>query len=144
MPAGGKSGILQLLLIGQEFGIPAYVVFDADGNEQREGPRGMHERDNRHLLTALEVQSDPFPNEVLSGNTYTVWPSAIGGELRSEIGDDVWEDLRNEARQSFDPGVSLEKNPLFVAETLRVAWDKNNKPGVLIQLAERLVQFAGA
>ena len=142
VPADGKSGILQMLVIGQELEIPAFVVFDADGDVTNDQHRAEHERDNTHLLKALNVDAGPFPDAVLWGNTYAVWPTQIGAQVKSDIGEPAWIELTNKARQAFDPGTSLAKNPLFIAETLRLAWDESHKPASLTLLTKRLVGFA--
>jgi hypothetical protein len=63
-------------------------------------------------------------------------------QLQSDIGKPAWIELTNKARQAFDPGTSLAKNPLFIAETLRLVWEEGHKPASLMELTERLVGFA--
>ena len=143
VPTDRKSGILQMLVIGQELEIPAFVVFDADGNTPKY--RAAHEHDNKNLMKALNVAAEPFPETVLWGDTYAIWPDQIGDQVKTEITKPIWEKLTNAARQSFDPGSGkLSKNPLFIAETLRLAWDEGHKPKSLAKLIERLVHFSTA
>ena len=144
VPTDGKSGILQMLVIGQELEIPTFVMFDADGNTTKERYRTEHERDNKNLMKALNVTSELFPETVLWGDTYAIWPNQIGEQIKVEITEPEWERLRNEARQNFDPGSSLGKNPLFIAETLQLAWNQGCKPESLTTLVERLVHFSTA
>ena len=143
VPTDRKSGILQMLVIGQELKIPTFVVFDADGNTPKY--RTAHGRDNKNLMKALNVASEPFPETVLWGDTYAIWPDQIGNQVKTEITKPIWEELTNSARQSFDPGSGkLSKNPLFIAEMLRLAWKQGHKPESLAKLVERLVDFATA
>jgi putative ATP-dependent endonuclease of the OLD family len=142
VPADGKSGILQLLVIGQELQIPTYVVFDADGDVGNHQHRSEHERDNTNLMKALGIDGGPFPTAPLWADNCAVWPINFGTQVKSEIGNPAWTELTNEARRAFDPGVSLAKNPLLIAETLRLAWAKGSKPVSLTQLAQRLANFA--
>ncbi len=144
IPANGKSGILQLLVIGQELQIPQYVVFDADGHVEKEEHRKKHEADNASLMKALGVESAPFPSDPLWGENYAVWPSQIEERVKGDVGNEQWAALKNQARQAFDRGASLAKNPLLIAETLRLAWDTDVKPATLTQLVERLVTFSDA
>lgn len=141
VPANRKSEILQLLVISQELEIPSFVVFDADGDTKIKW-REAHERDNKHLMSALNIISDPFPAEVLWGDNYVVWPTVIELQIKDELGNETWTDLKNKARATFDPGASLSKNPLLIAETLRLAWEEGKKPSALSKLAERLAGFA--
>lgn len=142
VPANGKSDILHLLVIAQELEIPYFVVFDADGHVTKEEWRDAHERDNKHLMSALNIASDPFPVEVLWGDNYAVWPTEIESQIKDELGNKTWTDLTNKARKTFDPGESLSKNPLLIAETLRLAWEEGKKPLALTKLTESLTGFA--
>ena len=117
------------------------MIFDADGQEKKEERREAHERDNKHLMSALNIASDPFPAEVLWGDNYAVWPTDIGLEIKDELGNQTWIDLTNKARKTFDPGESLSKNPLLIAETLRLAWEEGKKPSALTKLTESLTEF---
>lgn len=145
VPTDGKSGILQMLVIGQELEIPSFVVFDADGNTENEQNRAKHEHDNKNLMKALNVASEPFPETALLGENYAIWPDEIGEQIEKEITKPVWGKLTNAAKGSFDPGSRLsKKNPLFIAETLRLAWGEGHKPESLAKLVERLVDFATA
>lgn len=144
VPANGKSDILHLLVIAQELEIPCFVVFDTDGHVKKEEWRKAHERDNKHLMAALNIASDPFPAEVLWGDNYTVWPTEIELQIKDELTSETWSSLKNKARKIFDPGESLAKNPLLIAETLRLAWEEGKKPSALTKLTESLTGFVDA
>ena len=144
VPVDGKSGLLQILIISQELNIPAFVVFDADNHVANEQHRAKHRTDNTNLMKALNIDSAPFPDTVLLDDTYAVWPTEIGEQAKCEIGKPKWTELTNIARQTFDPGSKLTKSPLFVAETLRIAWEQNYKPESLVKLTERIAQFVSA
>ena len=142
VPANGKSNILPLLVISQELGIPYFVVFDADSNAKPGDNRNKQEKDNEALLKALQIAEAPFPTAPVLGDTHAIWPVHIAAQLKTEIGEPLWTDLRNTAKNVFDPGTSLAKNPLFIAETLRLAWEQSHKPNSLMRLVELLVRFA--
>ncbi len=144
VPADGKSGILQLLVIAQEMDIPSFVVFDADGHVTKEKWREAHERDNKHLMSALNIASKPFPSEALWGENYAIWPTEIEMQIKDELGNKTWTELTNKARKVFDPGESLAKNPLLIAETLRLAWEEGKKPSALTELTKSLIGFVDA
>ena len=141
VPASGKSAILSLLVIAQELEIPSFVVFDADSHVEKEEWRKAHERDNKHLMSALNIASDPFPAEALWGDNYAVWSTEIELEIKDELGNQTWIDLTNKARKTFDPGEGLSKNPLLIAETLRLAWEEGKQPSVLTKLTKSLTGF---
>ena len=142
IPANGKSNMLPLLAISQELSIPYFVIFDADSNAKPGEHKDKQEKDNRALLKALQIAEEPFPNKAIVGDAHAIWPVHIGAQVKAEIGEPIWSQLRNTARAAFDPGTSLAKNPLFIAETLRLAWEKGHKPNSLMALVERLSRFA--
>lgn len=139
--ADKKSGILQMIVIAQELMIPTFVVFDADGNAFGDN-RGLHERDNRYLMAALGIISEPFPEEALLSDTCAIWPTQIEEQVKEEVGRPTWIELTNQARQAFDPGMSLAKNPLFIAEMLRLIWENGHKPPSLVTIADTLADLA--
>ena len=140
--ANGKSNILPLLVISQELQIPYFVVFDADSHARSGKNRNQHENDNRALLRALQLTESPFPDIPVVGDRHAIWPVHIGAQVKADIGEPLWTELRNTAKTAFDPGTSLAKNPLFIAETLRLAWEKSYKPDSLMALVENLSRFA--
>ena len=142
VPADGKSGILQMLIIAQEFEIPVFVMFDADGDTSNQQHRAEHKRDNTNLMKALNIKVEPFPSTILLGDNYTIWPTQIGTHLKTEIGEPSWTELMNIAKKTFDPGSSLIKNPLFIAEMLKTIWDQGHKPSSFTQLINNLTHFA--
>ena len=69
-------------MIAQELDIPSLVVFGAEGYETNEKRREHHERDNKHLMAALNIASNPFPAEPLWGDYYAVWPTEIENQIK--------------------------------------------------------------
>lgn len=143
IPVDGKSSILQLLAIAQELVIPCFVIFDADGDETNKMRKDHQERDNKALFAALGIKGDVFPMAIQWGDTYAVWPHRIEVEVAACFDKADWERIGNEARQTFDPGASLSKNPVLIGEILSLAWKENKKPKVLLDLTDRLMRFAG-
>lgn len=143
IPTDNKSSILQLLAIACEFGIPCFVIFDADGNAK---PVHLpnHEKDNRALLKALESTEEPFPTTALWGANYAVWPHNIEAEVKACFDIQDFTRLENSARASIDSGASLKKNPALVGEFLSLAWAEGKQPAVLMQLIEKLKSFTSA
>ena len=140
----GKSNILQMLVIAQSLEIPVFIMYDADGDVTNEQHRSEHEHDNMSLMKAMKIEAEPFPDRILSGETYMVWPLNIGEQIKVELGEKMWIKLTNIARRTFDQGARLNKNPLFVAEVLRHAWEQGCKPASLVQLVKLLVRFASS
>lgn len=142
IPAERKSYILQLLIIAQELEIPCFVVFDADGDVVKPEQRTLHESDNKNLISALGVTHDPFPKSTIWENNCAIWSNNIETEIKKDMGAEEWRKLKDEARKSFDPGASLNKNPLLIAETLRLAWEQGKGSAALVKLANHISKFS--
>ncbi|MGL3104426.1 AAA family ATPase [Bradyrhizobium sp. BR 1432] len=142
LPTEGKSNILQLLTIAQELEIPAFVIFDADGDETRPGPRRHHEIDNTALLTALQLGCGAFPPEIVWDDCCAIWPNNIEDSVRLCFDGADWDRINNEARRAIDPSAGgLGKNPALIGELLAVAWAEGKRPDVLVELMRRLNAF---
>lgn len=142
IPTNGKSRLLQPLIVSQRLGIAAFVVFDADGNENNAGNRMRHERDNKSLLVACGINpAVPFPADTMWGKGAVLWPNTIGHTIASEIGTDEWTQFGNTARNEFDPGESLEKNSLFIARRMELAWEAGRVPKSLSKLCDSILNF---
>ena len=142
IPVGGKSQLLQPLIVAQNLGIPTFLVFDADGNENDADKRARHSRDNTSLLTACDISPlNPFPATTLWGDGVVVWPENIAVTVKSEIGAAEWTRIGNMARSQFDPGESFEKNPLFISRRLDLAWSEERKPTSLLKLCDEFTKF---
>ena len=60
----GKTNLSRLLAISRGLSIPAWLVFDADGNQLKAEDRKNNKRDNLCLLRLCgEEEANPFPNE---------------------------------------------------------------------------------
>lgn len=141
VPVGRKSAILRMLIIAQVLKIPAFVVFDADGDAGKQHI-SIHKQDNACLMKAMGINIEPFPSKALFGENHTIWPTNIGKQIKEDMGKDKWVELTNIAKQAFDPSVSLTKNPVFIAEVLREAWDQGHQPLSLVKLVGNLARFA--
>ena len=143
IPVDGKSHMVQLLAIAQELEIPAFVIFDADSDEQNETRRSQHERDNKSLIAALGIKCDAFPTEIVWGENHAIWPNNIEAAVKACFDKTEYEKLVAEARKAIDPGASLAKNPVLIGEILEASWAAGKRPEVIVQLTKCLLKFAG-
>ena len=140
IPADKKSNILQLLTIAQEFEIPAFVIFDADGETKKDEHKSKHEKDNLALLKALSAPETAFPKEIMRGTNYTVWPNTLGDTITSDV--ENWNEYFNQAKNEIDPSAAgLKKNPVLIGETLYRAWEAGKKPESLMHLVDDILKF---
>src|SRR5690606_8067821 len=53
VPVNGKSYLVEPLIVAETLNIPAFAIFDADGNITNANARPKHEKDNKALLSIL-------------------------------------------------------------------------------------------
>ena len=141
IPVGGKDKLIQPLAIALELGLPVFVIFDADGDIKRVDHREKHERDNRALLSLLEVELDVFPSKITFGKNFVIWPSNITSIVKEDFQSD-YERLTNTARQHYAQEGGLEKNEMYIAEWLTIAFQENLRSATLNSLCCAILDFA--
>lgn len=141
IPVNGKDKLIQPLAIAVELGVPVFVVFDADGDTERQDFRAKHERDNQALISLLGATCDPFPaGNVFSGN-HAIWQSNLTKVVKADFGAHH-ERLTNAARGNYAQEGGLEKNDLFIADWLSAARAENFASPTLTQLCGAILDFA--
>jgi hypothetical protein len=58
-----------------------------------------------------------------------------------EFGAD-WQAYREKASAFYDNAGDLEKNPLAIAKTLELAWADRKKSQILLNLIDRMIDYA--
>jgi putative ATP-dependent endonuclease of OLD family len=138
IPVGGKSNLIQPLAISNELGLPVYVVFDSDGNNNR---RNEHERDNRAIQNLLSVAYDPFPTDHIYGQNHTIWSTNLTEVIRHDFGEN-YQRITDAIRVNYDNEGSLNKNELFIAEWVTVAYNEGLRSTNLATLCTSILQFS--
>ncbi len=141
VPANGKDKLIQPLAIAVELGMPAYVIFDADGDTQRADHRVKHERDNRALQTLLGTVLDPFPSADVWGANHIIWKNSLTDAVRSDFGTN-YARLTEAARQHYAHEGGLEKHDLFIADWLVAARNENLASPTLARLCQSIIGYA--
>jgi putative ATP-dependent endonuclease of OLD family len=141
VPANGKDKLIQPLAIAVELGMPAYVIFDADGDTQRADHRVKHERDNRALQTLLGATIEPFPGADIWGANHIIWKNSLTDAVRSDFGTD-YARLTEAARQHYALEGGLEKHDLFIADWLVAARNENLASPTLARLCQSIIEYA--
>ena len=143
IPVHGKSQMVQPISIAQCLEIPAFAVFDADGDEQEPCRREKHCKDNLEILKLCSVANpDPFPDAPVWDESCVMWHSEIEKVVEEEIGQEQWGEFRNEANKHYGhPPGGLEKNVLQIAKSLEFAWDAGKKSASLIRVCEKIIEF---
>jgi putative ATP-dependent endonuclease of OLD family len=146
----GKNHLIQAVAVCNGLSLPCFVVFDADGDtepdtpEKRTGKRRLHERENITLMKLMGITNpSPFPENVYSGATFTVWPSQIGEIVRNEIGLGMWRKYEDVVRKEHENhSGDMAKNSLFIAYVVLEAWKDKSHSGSMRALCERILEHA--
>lgn len=143
IPVNGKDKLIQPLAIAVELGLPVFVVFDADGDVQREAHRTMHERDNRALITLLGQSHAPFPNECIISENHAIWSTNLGAVVKTDFAEH-YEPLVNAARARYGHEGGLEKHDLFIAEWVSAGRQAGHASPTMQRLCTAILDFARA
>ena len=144
VPVNGKSYLVEPLVIAKKLSIPAFVVFDADGNITNPNARPKHEKDNKALLSILG--GDPnvaFPLKTVWDKRFVQWTSNLGDTLRTEVGQTDWNEAFGEATKGLgNPEGSFAKNPVHIGAHLEKLNERGKTPVSLDRLCRELMRFS--
>lgn len=142
--ADSKSHMLHPLAVAKHLQIPAFAIFDSDGDkpDNKSGSRKKHELDNTSILRlrGYETQS-PFPDDTFWAHDTIMWKSEIGIVTREELGDDLLPILEK-TRVQFGQVTGLDKTALFISAFLTAAWESGLKSSSLEQACRAILTFA--
>jgi energy-coupling factor transporter ATP-binding protein EcfA2 len=141
IPTNGKDKLIQPLAIAKLLQLPAFLIFDADGHDENETRRPKHEADNRALMSLAGIPHGPFPDAVLHGSDYTIWPKTISHVVDEELGADL-DVHKNAVRAYYAHEGGLEKNALFIADWMNGAYEAGLRSRALHDLIERILIHA--
>lgn len=137
---GGKSNLIKPLIIAKHMGIETYTVFDSDTNETNPKYKSFHEKDNKALLHILNLpEQDHFPTSTIWGNNFVMWNTNIGDIVRNDIGENDWLQFKQKAEGECGYAGDLEKNSLYIASILTLAWNSNKRSQNLENLCKALI-----
>lgn len=139
---GGKENMARPLAIAEGLGVPAFVVFDADGGSGQ-NQREQHRKTNLSLLRlAGEHDAEAFPQGLFIGNRTVVWAVTIGRAVEEDVGEDVWAAADQRVRATYDYHGLKGKNPLLITAILEDLWSRNVKVPVLDHACDAIVAHA--
>jgi energy-coupling factor transporter ATP-binding protein EcfA2 len=141
IPVNGKDKLIQPLAIATELGLPVFVMFDADGDTERQDHRAKHERDNRALIALLGLECEPFPDNHVLGRNHAIWPINLGTAVKADFGVH-YEALANAARARYGNEGGLEKHDLFIADWVSAGRQAGHASLTLQRLCTAILDFA--
>ena len=141
IPVNGKGRLIQPLAIANEFGLPVFVVFDADGDCTNEQHRTMHEGNNRAIMSLLQIDGEPFPTCNVWGTNHAIWLENLTKVVKSDFDDD-YAKYTEPVRMDYAYEGDLEKNALFIADWLTKAHEGKVSSATLVTLCENIIKYA--
>lgn len=143
IPVNGKDKLIQPLAIAAELGLPVFVVFDADGDTQRQDHRIKHERDNRALMSLVGQAYAPFPDAPIVRANHAIWPTNLGDMVKADFAEH-YDPLVNAARVRYGNEGGLEKHDLFIADWVAAGRQAGRASATLHRLCTAVLDFARA
>jgi putative ATP-dependent endonuclease of OLD family len=138
VPAHCKSNLAHPIIVAKTLGIPHFVVFDSDSNDEKH--RGNHKVDNVTLLNLIGGDSnDPFPAESIITERYAVWSTNFGEAFSSAFDPAHLQALNDRASAALGNPGGLEKNSLHIAQKLEFAIQDGVRPACLEALCEKIL-----
>jgi predicted ATP-dependent endonuclease of OLD family len=140
----GKSLMVRPLGIISHLKIPTFTVLDSDADmPDKNGSRIKHEKDNTAILKLCGIATpDPLPADTLWGTNVVMWKSNMGKVVEADIPATELQKYQQTARQNCGQVEGLEKNALFIAEWLKLAWDGGHKSPTLERVCNEILKFA--
>lgn len=146
VPVGGKFNLIIPYTVAQLMAIPTFIVFDSDGQVTNPSAKSKHEKNNLTLLKLSGIKEpEAFPADNFWRDNLTIWHSEISevidGEMATEE-KEKWEAIKNQIHDKYGRVGNLNKNSLFIADTLSEAWKQNIKSSSLEKLCNSILDFA--
>jgi hypothetical protein len=141
IPVNGKDKLIQPLAIAAELQLAAFVVFDADGDTQRNDQRIKHERDNRALMSLVGQAYVPFPDAPILSTNHAIWPTNLGNMVKADFAEH-YDPLVNATRARYGHEGGLEKHDLFIAEWVTAGRQSGRASPTLQSLCAAILGFA--
>jgi putative ATP-dependent endonuclease of OLD family len=145
----GKSELIRPTIIAAKMEIPAFVVFDCDGDKlthadpaRAQSITQAHERDNKALFGLVGGNTEePFPTVIRRGDRYSAWPADLGKCVEAEAGAS-WNSAGNVASVSLGGVSGLKKNTLHIGARLKELHRLGVAMPTLTQLCDDIIAFA--
>lgn len=145
IPTDGKNHLIRPLATALELEIPVFVMFDSDSNTANPKNLEKHKKDNISLLKLVGIDSpDAFTAEDVFATTYIAWKTNLGDSIAADFTNDDWRKYAEKVEADYGQPGGLQKNPIFIAETLHALWEDGKKSKSLENTCSQIIAFAKA
>lgn len=142
VPVNNKNNLIQPVAIASTLGIPFFVMFDADGDTQRQEHRKKHELDNNALLKLLNIDLEPFPDVDCLHDNCAIWKTNLTQAVEADF-DGAAATYKETARLHYAQEGGLEKHDLFIADFLATANADGKNSKTLNAVCDAILEYAG-
>lgn len=133
---GGKNPMSRPLAIACEFGIPFFVVFDADSTDTKTG----NINDNRCILALCGCRDvDPMTTAGHVTDNMVMWKNKIKETVIEEIGQEKWDKAWEKMKAHY--GSVSDKNEILIASTLETLYNDGISSAVLESLCKKIIAW---
>ena len=141
VPVNNKHNLIQPVAIAAELGIPAFVIFDADGDTEREDHRNKHKLDNEALIKLLNLDVEPFPGDDYISESCAIWKHNLTKRVQEDFGESS-ATYKETARKNYAHEGGLEKHDLFIADFLAAAHQDGKTSDSLTKVCDAILEYA--
>jgi len=134
IPCGGKTSLDRPTAIFHHLGIPVYVVWDSDKNEEKPEPQHNH-----RLLRLLGQKIVDWPSDV--GDTFACFESNMETTLQQELGGDEFDKRLEECQQDYciPKKKDAAKNPSVIAAVIGKAKEHGKNSPTLEAIVNKII-----
>lgn len=143
IPTGGKSLMIQPLVILNVMEIPKIIIVDGD-KDKIDIPEHKikHEKDNKAILNLCNLTSLPtFPDDTYWESNLIMWKNDLTQVVKQDIGKKDWENFQSKASAEYGAIKNIKKTTLHIGKALNLAWEAGFKSPNLEKLCKRIIQF---
>ncbi len=142
VPANGKNHLIHPVAIARCMEIPFFLVFDCDG-DAKEPDLPKHEPDNKTLFSLVDMDvEDAFPENRQLNDRCAAWPKNMGAMVEADFDSAALLQYHEAARRECGQAKSLNKNSMFIAEWLALAFEAGKRSSTLEELCNAIIKSA--
>lgn len=140
----GKTNISRPLAIAKCLGIPVYPIFDSDGDKSGKDEIKKNTRDNSCIIKLVcNDNFDLLSKENVINDNFTMLGGNLGGQIKAEYGDKIWNDSTESVKKEMDWNEGLnQKNSRLISAALEKIYKEIKPSTILESIVERIFKNA--